>query len=77
MKESTLDSRINQIREFNRSFTRKIGVLHEGLLHSSYSLTEVRVLFEIANSNDPTATKLSHELGLDAGYLSRIRCLSR
>ncbi len=72
MKKSTLDNKIDQVRKFNRFFTRKIGVLREGLLHSSYSLTEVRILFEIANSDNPTATKLSRELGLDAGYLSRI-----
>lgn len=72
MKNSALDNRIDQVRKFNRLFTRKIGVLREGLLHSSYSLTEVRILFEIANSDKPTATKLSHELGLDTGYLSRI-----
>lgn len=72
MKNSALDNRIDQVRKFNRFFTRKIGVLREGLLHSSYSLTEVRILFEIANSENPTATKLSRELGLDTGYLSRI-----
>lgn len=72
VKKSTLDNKVDQVRKFNRIYTRKIGVLHEGLLHSSYSLSEVRILFEIANSDNPTATKLSRELGLDAGYLSRI-----
>ncbi|WP_291300702.1 bifunctional helix-turn-helix transcriptional regulator/GNAT family N-acetyltransferase [Desulfosporosinus sp. BICA1-9] len=72
MKKNIPDNKIDQVREFNRFFTRKIGVLREGLLHSSYSLTEVRILFEIANSDNPTATKLSRALGLDAGYFSRI-----
>lgn len=72
MNNSELDDRVDQVRNFNRFFTRKIGVLREGLLHSSYSLTEVRILFEIANSENSTASKLSRELGLDAGYLSRI-----
>lgn len=72
MKKSTLDSKIDQVRQFNRFFTRKIGVLQEGLLHSSYSLTEARILFEIGNSDNSTASKLSRELGLDTGYLSRI-----
>jgi|SRR5690554_2999159 len=72
VKKSTLDNKIDQVRKFNRIYTRKIGVLREGLLHSSYSLSEVRILFEIANNDNPTATKLSRELGLDAGYLSRI-----
>lgn len=72
MEKSTLDNMSGQVGEFNRFFTRKIGALREGLLHSSYSLTEVRLLFEIANSDNPTATKLRRMLGLDAGYLSRI-----
>lgn len=75
VEKAVLDNRIDQVRKFNRFFTRKIGALREGLLHSSYSLTEVRILFEIANSDNPTAAKLSRELGLDAGYLSR--CLAR
>jgi len=72
MAIDNLDDKIAKVRSFNRFFTRKIGVLREGLLHSSYSLTEVRILFEIANNENPTATMLSRELGLDAGYLSRI-----
>lgn len=72
MKKSIPDNKIDQVRRFNRFFTRKIGVLREGLLQSSYSLTEARILFEIANGDNPTATKLSREMGLDAGYLSRI-----
>jgi DNA-binding MarR family transcriptional regulator/N-acetylglutamate synthase-like GNAT family acetyltransferase len=65
-------TRIDAIRRFNRFFTRRIGVLREGLLHTPYSLTEARILFEIANHDDLTASDLSRELGLDPGYLSRI-----
>ena len=65
-------TRIDAIRRFNRFFTRRIGVLREGLLHTPYSLTEARILFEIANHHDLTASDLSRELGLDPGYLSRI-----
>lgn len=72
MGNLSLENKVDRIRSFNRFYTRKIGVLGEGLLHSSYSLTEVRILFEIANSDTPTAAKLIRELGLDAGYLSRI-----
>src|SRR5579864_1620214 len=66
------EERIGTIRQFNRFFTRQIGVLREGLLHSPYSLTEARILFELGQSNQVTASKLGRELGLDAGYLSRI-----
>ena len=65
-------TRIDAIRRFNRFFTRQIGVLREGLLHTPYSLTEARILFEIANHHDLTASDLSRELGLDPGYLSRV-----
>ena len=66
------EERIGTVRQFNRFFTRQIGVLREGLLHSPYSLTEARILFELGQSNQMTASKLGRELGLDAGYLSRI-----
>ncbi|MBV9616446.1 MAG: GNAT family N-acetyltransferase, partial [Ktedonobacteraceae bacterium] len=72
MQTEALASRISVVRQFNRFFTRQIGVLHEGLLHSPYSLTEARILFELAHRQDLTSSNLCRELGLDAGYLSRI-----
>lgn len=72
MPKSELDKKIDTVRRFNRFFTRKIGVLREGLLHTPYSLTEARILFEVADREEVTATDLSRELGLDPGYLSRI-----
>jgi DNA-binding MarR family transcriptional regulator/GNAT superfamily N-acetyltransferase len=72
MKRQSLTQRIDSVRSFNRFYTRQIGVLQEGLLDSQFSLAEVRVLYELAHSDRPTAAKLSNELGLDAGYVSRI-----
>jgi len=72
MSDTRLQEHISAIRRLNRFFTRQIGVLREGLLHSPYSLTEARIIFELANRGTLTASDLCNELGLDAGYLSRI-----
>lgn len=72
MTDIDLAQRIDAVRRFSRFYTRQIGVLHEGLLGSPFSLTEGRVLYELAQHEETTATALGNELGLDAGYLSRI-----
>lgn len=69
---SLADQRAAVLRRFNRFYTRHVGALNEGLLQSSFSLTEARLLYELAQRKQPTASELSNALGLDPGYLSRL-----
>ena len=64
--------RIAALRQFNRFYTRRIGVLREGLLDTRFSLAESRLLWELAHTGQTTATELAATLDLDAGYLSRL-----
>jgi len=71
MNEAALAKRVEAIRGFNRFYTKRIGVLSRGLLHSPYSLTEARILYELAQRPEATAADIGKDLELDAGYLSR------
>jgi len=67
-----MDELVAEVREFNRFYTRMLGLLQEGLLRSPYTLTEVRVLFELAQRDSTEVADLRRTLDLDAGYLSRM-----
>src|SRR5271155_4281814 len=67
-----IEAQVETVRQFNRFFTQRIGVLDESLLDSGLTLTQARVLFEIGTSDTCSAGDVISLLRLDAGYLSRI-----
>ncbi len=72
MSQQDSEGEISAVRAFNRFYTRKLGVLDQHLLKSPFSLSEARVLYELATQEDLAAKEIGIELGLDPGYLSRI-----
>jgi DNA-binding MarR family transcriptional regulator/GNAT superfamily N-acetyltransferase len=72
MTTADLAQRVAAVRAFNRFYTLRMGWLRRGFLKSPFSLTQARVLYELAHRERPNATVLAKDLDLDAGYLSRI-----
>ena len=66
------DGDVAAVREFNRFYTGVLGLLREGLLDTPYSLTEARIIFELARQDEAEVAEMRRWLDLDAGYLSRI-----
>lgn len=69
---ATAGNAIAAVRGFNRFYTRQLGLLERGLLGSEFTLTEARILYELAHRRASTASEIGGELGLDLGYLSRV-----
>jgi len=67
-----MEEAVTALRAFNRFHTRFVGALDAHYLDSELSLAEARLLYEIATREAPLAAELQAELGLDAGYASRI-----
>jgi len=72
MSTPQFEERIAAVRRFSRFYTRQLGLLQESLVHTRFSLTEARVLYELAHRETVTASELAADLDLDHGYLSRI-----
>jgi DNA-binding MarR family transcriptional regulator/GNAT superfamily N-acetyltransferase len=72
MSQQDSEAQVSAVRAFNRFYTRKLGVLDQQLLKTPFSLSEARVLYELAQRGNVAAKEVGIELGLDPGYLSRI-----
>lgn len=72
MSIAAQDDRVADVRAFNRFITRRFGILERGLLGTNHSLTEARVLYELAQRQEIETSQLLETLGLDSGYLSRL-----
>ncbi len=65
-------NRIDAVRRFNRLYTRRIGALQHGYMGSPFPLPQCRVIYELGQRGEATASELGTDLDLDLGYLSRL-----
>jgi DNA-binding MarR family transcriptional regulator/GNAT superfamily N-acetyltransferase len=72
MQAHTDAERIAALRRFNRFYTRLIGLLREGINASSHTLSEARLIYELATGGPAPASSLCRDLGLDPGFVSRV-----
>ncbi len=72
MTENRIEQIIHDIRNFNRMYTIRIGLLNKGLLRTRFSLSQARVVFELAQQENTNSSEIAQKLGMDPGYLSRI-----
>ncbi|UCE11514.1 MAG: MarR family transcriptional regulator [Candidatus Thorarchaeota archaeon] len=72
MSQSRLEQSIGEVRRFNRFYTKRIGLLNQGLLETRFSLTQARIIFELAQQDKTVSTDLVRKLDIDPSYLSRI-----
>jgi DNA-binding MarR family transcriptional regulator/GNAT superfamily N-acetyltransferase len=70
--DAAIAERVSEVRSFNRFYTNLIGVLRGGLLQTRFTLTEARVLFELADRAGAEVVELRRDLDVDAGHLSRV-----
>lgn len=70
--DPAFEKRVGAVRRFSRFYTRRLGLLDEGLLQSPFSLAQGRVLYELAHQREANATAVAAALNIDHGYLSRI-----
>jgi len=72
LQDDVLHRQTQTLRRFNRYYTMRLGLLRGHYLQSEFSLTEARVLYELAQGSETTAASLRRSLSLDAGYMSRL-----
>ncbi|MGJ5813887.1 GNAT family N-acetyltransferase [Paludibaculum fermentans] len=79
MKQSGISGKVVDqvavVRDFNRFYTARLGLLRKRHLDGVFSLTEARILYEVGTTPNTTAATLRGRLGLDAGYISRLLAL--